>query len=238
MRAIFLADAHLHHPGDANYRLLLEFIRSLQGTTTTLCILGDLFDFRVGLPALAFPEQEPLLKALEELHAFGTRLIYLEGNHDFHLGADLGSRLEAEVHPGPVQLELQGKQVFLCHGDLINRADWRYRLLHRTLRNPLTLRFGRLLPAAVVQGLRSRLQHTSKQRYSRDRKRWDYSVMIRSYAASIRAQGAQALVLGHFHQPFIDQQDDFTLVSLGDWISHYSYAELVDGSFRLLTYPA
>ena len=62
--------------------------------------------------------------------------------------------------------------------------------------------------------------------------------MIRSYAASIRAQGAQALVLGHFHQPFIDQQDDFTLVSLGDWISHYSYAELVDGSFRLLTYPA
>ncbi len=36
----------------------------------------------------------------------------------------------------------------------------------------------------------------------------------------------------------LDQQDDFTLVSLGDWISHYSYAELVDGSFRLLTYPA
>jgi len=238
MRTIFLADAHLHHPDDANYRLLLEFIRSLQGTTATLCILGDLFDFRVGLPALVFPEQEPILKALEELHASGTRLIYLEGNHDFHLGADLGSRLEVEIHPGPVQLELQGKQVFLCHGDLINRADWRYRLLHRTLRNPLTLRIGRLLPAAVVQGLRSRLQHASKQRYSRDRRRWDYSAMIRSYAASIRAQGAQALVLGHFHQPFIDQQDGFTLVSLGDWISHYSYAELVDGSFRLLTYPA
>ncbi|SJZ82311.1 UDP-2,3-diacylglucosamine hydrolase [Trichlorobacter thiogenes] len=238
MRTIFLADAHLHHPDDANYRLLLRFIQSLQGTADTLCILGDLFDFRVGLPALAFDEQEPLLKALEQLHAAGTRLIWLEGNHDFQLGADLAARLGAEIYPGPVLLELQGKQVFLCHGDLINKADWRYRLLYRTLRSRVTLQIGRMLPASAVQGLRSRLQRSSKGRYHKDRKRWDYSSMIRSYAASIHAQGADALVLGHFHQPFIDQQQDFSLVSLGDWISHYSYAELVDGSFRLLTYPA
>mgnify|MGYP002350623889 FL=1 len=238
MRTIFLADAHLHHQDDANYRLLLRFIRSLQGTTDTLCILGDLFDFRVGLPALAFDEQEPLLNALQQLHAAGTRLIWLEGNHDFQLGEDLAKRLGAEIYPGPVQLELQGKQVFLCHGDLINKADWRYRLLYRTLRNPVTLQIGRLLPASAVQGLRSRLQRSSKGRYHKDRKRWDYSSMIRGYAASIRTQGAAALVLGHFHQPFIDHQQEFTLVSLGDWISHYSYAELLDGSFRLLTYPA
>ena len=238
MRTIFLADAHLHHPDDANYRLLLRFIQSLQGTADTLCILGDLFDFRVGLPALAFDEQEPLLVALEQLHAAGTRLIWLEGNHDFQLGVDLAKRLGAEIYPGPVQLELQGKLVSLCHGDLINEADWRYRLLYRTLRSRVTLQIGRMLPASAVQGLRSKLQRSSKGRYHKDRKRWDYSSMIRSHAASIRAEGAQALVLGHFHQPFIDQQDGFTLVSLGDWISHYSYAELLDGSFRLLTYPA
>ncbi|MDD2500940.1 MAG: metallophosphoesterase, partial [Geobacter sp.] len=98
MRTIFLADAHLHHPDDSNYRLLLRFIESLQGTTDTLCILGDLFDFRVGLPALAFAEQEPLLMALERLQAAGTRLIWLEGNHDFLLGADLAKRLGAEIY--------------------------------------------------------------------------------------------------------------------------------------------
>lgn len=238
MRTIFFADAHLQHPEDANYRLLLDFIQSLQGTIDTLCILGDLFDFRVGLPALTFPEQEPILKALKELHASGTRLVYLEGNHDFHLGADLAARLGAEIYPGPVQLELQGKQVCLCHGDLINKADWRYRLLHRTLRNSMTLRVGRLLPATVVLGVRRKLQQSSKQRYSMDRKRWDYSSIIREYAESIRAKGSDALVLGHFHQPFSVYEDDFTLISLGDWISDHSYAELVDGALRLLTYPA
>ena len=238
MRTLFLADAHLHHPEDRNYRLLLSFIRSLQGTTETLCILGDLFDFRVGLPALDFPEQEPLLQALEQLHAAGTRLIWLEGNHDFHLGPELATRLGAEIHTGPVLLTLQGKQVYLCHGDLINRDDWRYRLLHRTLRHPLTVRIGRSLPPAVVQGLRSRLQRSSKGRYTHDQRRWDYTAKIHAFADSIRVRGADALVMGHFHLPFMDRQEGFTLVSLGDWISHFSYAEMVEGRFQLLTYPA
>lgn len=238
MRTIFLADAHLHHPDDTNYQLLLRFILSLQGSTETLCILGDLFDFRVGLPGLDFPEQEPLLDALEQLHKAGIRLIYLEGNHDFHLGPALANRLGAEIHTGPVMLNLQGKQIFLCHGDLINRDDWRYRLLHRTLRHPVTVRLGRMVPPAMVHGLRSRLQRSSKGRYNHDQQRWDYTAKIRSFGDSVRSQGCDALVLGHFHQPFIDRQERFTLVSLGDWITHFSYAEMIDGSFRLLTFPA
>lgn len=238
MRTIFFADAHLHHPDDANYRLLLRFIQSLQGTTDTLCILGDLFDFRVGLPALAFPEQEPMLHALEQLHESGTRLVYLEGNHDFHLGSGLARRLGAELYSGPVQLELQGKRVYLCHGDLINRSDWRYRLLHRTLRSHVALRVGHLLPEAVVLGARRRLQRSSKKNYSQQRQRWDYASIIREYATSIRDQGYDALLLGHFHLPFVEHQDHFTLLSLGDWITQFSYAEMVDGELSLLTYPA
>jgi len=238
MRTIFLADAHLHHPDDANYRLLLRFLHSLQGTTDTLCILGDLFDFRIGLPAFVFPEQEPLLDALQQLQRAGTRLVYLEGNHDFLLGTELARRLGAEIHTGPVALELHGRKVFLCHGDLINRADWRYRLLYRVLRHPVTVRIGRLVPAAAVYAVRRRLQHSSKGRYRHHRSRWDYPAVIRAYAASVREQGFDALVLGHFHLPFIEQQDSFTLVSLGDWISQFSYAELVDETFQLLIYPA
>lgn len=238
MRTIFLADAHLCAPDDANYRLLLSFLASLQGTTETLCILGDLFDFRVGLPTLDFPEQEPLLNVLQQLVRSGTRLIYLEGNHDFHLNPDLSERLGAEVYPGPVTLKLQNKLVYLCHGDLINRADWRYRLLHRVLRHHFTLRIGQLLPSSTVERLRHRLQRSSKGRYRHDRVRWDYPALIRSFGATIKAQGCDALVLGHFHLPFMEQQPDFTLVSLGDWISQFSYAELSDNDFRLLTFPA
>lgn len=236
MRAIFLADAHLCAPEDANYQLMLQFISSLEGTVDTLCILGDLFDFRIGLASLTFAEHEPILDALRRLRDSGTRLVYLEGNHDFLLGADFTQRLGAELHVGPVVLELQGKRIYLCHGDLINRRDWSYQLLYRLLRHPATLYTGQLLPPSLVMALRDRLQRSSKKQYTVHQHRWNYQAIIRSFADVVRQQGCDALVLGHFHQPFIEELDRFTLVALGDWISQSSYAELADGTFRLLSY--
>lgn len=236
MRTIFLADAHLHDPADLNYRLLLRFLDELQGQVDILCILGDLFDFRVGLPALPFSEQEPVLEALARLSRAGTRLIYLEGNHDFHLGAGFAARIGAELYTRPVVVEIQAKRLLLCHGDLINPADWRYRLLYLTLHNRAAALAGRMLPAVLVQGLRRRLQHTSRSRYSRNRVRWDSQEIITAYGNSVRQQGYDAVVLGHFHQPLLNQQYQFTLLALGDWIDQFSYGELQDGVFSLSTY--
>lgn len=236
MRTIFLADAHLRDPGDDNYRLLLRFIEELQGATDTLCILGDLFDFRIGLPDLLFAEHEPMLAALTRLQASGTRLIYLEGNHDFHLGAAFARRIGAELHARPVPLELQGKRLLLCHGDLVNRADWRYRLLYHTVRSRALLWSGRLLPASVIHRIRQRLQRSSGKRYAGNTVRWDYRSIISAYGAQVRRQGFDALVLGHFHLPLIEQDERFTLLAVGDWIGQFSYGELRDGVFSLATY--
>ncbi len=238
MKTVFLADAHLHNPGDANYLLLLRFLEQLQGNTATLCILGDLFDFRIGLPALDFPEQEPLLDALKRLNNSGTRLVYLEGNHDFHLGSGFADQIGAELHAGPVHLNLDGKRIYLCHGDLVNPEDWRYRMLYHALRNRATVMAGRLIPAALVQGLRRRLQRSSRGRYVNDSVRWDYGDIIRSFASKIRLKGYDAVVLGHFHLPFIEQDKAFTLLSLGDWIGQFSYGQYENGEFSLLSFSA
>lgn len=237
MRTVFIADAHLNQPDDVNYRQMLKFVRSQQGQLDLLCILGDLFDFRVGLPNLAFPEHEPLLDALVDLQRSGTRLIYLEGNHDFKLGDALTRRIGAEIFPDSLVLEEQGRRLFLCHGDLANRADWSYRLLRRTLRSPLTEAIARLVPDGLIQHVRHRLQRSSKKRYSQHRICWDYPAMIRQFADTVAIMGCDALVLGHFHRPLFEQHGAITIVALGDWIEQYQYAELVDGQFRILTFP-
>lgn len=236
MRTIFLADAHLHDPADRNYQLLLRFLEELQGRVDVLCVLGDLFDFRVGLPALNFPEQEPVVEALSRLSRTGTRLIYLEGNHDFHLGAAFARRIGAELYTRPVAVEIQTMRLLLCHGDLANPADWRYRLLYLILHNRGAALVGRLLPAPLVQGLRRRLQRTSRARYTQNRIRWTTREIISAYGESVRQQGYDAAVLGHFHQPLLEQQHQFTLLALGDWIGQFSYGELQDGVFSLSTY--
>jgi UDP-2,3-diacylglucosamine hydrolase len=173
---------------------------------------------------------------LSRLRQAGTRLIYLEGNHDFRLGHVFAERIGAELHAGPVVVELQQKQVLLCHGDLVNRADWRYRLLYSMVRNPVLLWSGRVLPARVIQRIRQRLQRSSGGRYADNTARWNYREIITSYASRIRAQGLDAVVLGHFHLPLLERDGDFTLLAVGDWIGQFSYGELRDGLFSLTRY--
>lgn len=238
MRAIFIADAHLNHPADANYRLLLDFVKQQQGRTDLLCILGDLFDFRVGLPALPFAEHDEVLTALSNLSHSGTRIIYLEGNHDFHLGKGFATLTGCELYRRPLELFYAGKRIYLCHGDLINRSDWRYLFLYHMLRNQLVLLLAHLFPAKLLFRLRDYLQNKSKKQYDQTQVRWNYEEIIRSFASQKQADGYDAVVTGHFHLPFLEHKNEFTLLSLGDWLEHFSYGCFENGLFSLSAYPS
>lgn len=233
MRTVFISDAHLRDPDDSNYMAMLAFLESIQGKVSTICILGDLFDFRIGLPDLEFPEHEPVIDALRGLVKSGARIIYLEGNHDFNLGVDFASSIGAEIHAGPVDVEIDGRRIHVCHGDLVNRADWRYRLLHFVLRSRAAVICGQAAPKSLVQRIRRGLQGASRRRYGSDRNRWDYRSIIAAYAQDFRSMGYDAMVIGHFHMPFIEADSKFTLLSLGDWIGDFSYGLLENGDFSL-----
>jgi len=238
MRTIFLADAHLVSPDDINYRMLLRFLQSLEGNTETLFIMGDLFDFWVGFPSQPFRQYDILLDALLSLTRSGCRLVYFEGNHDFHLGPVFRERLKAEIHAGPSIQTVQGKRLFLCHGDQINPADHGYRLLRLILRNRLTEAVVKHFPPCLALYIKKRLQHASRAGYKEKSVRWDYRTIIRNFARSARDLGCAGLVTGHFHLAFSEQLDDapFTILSLGDWMDQFTYGEMVAGKPCLQMY--
>lgn len=81
------------------------------------------------------------------------------------------------------------------------------------------------------------MSRESRKNHGRRRHRWDYAAMLRAFAAERFREGCRAVVAGHFHQPFIDRNDDGTvLLSLGDWLTHYTYGEWIDGTLSLKTY--
>lgn len=239
MRILFLADAHLLSPDDRNYRALCRFLKELNGTVETLYIMGDLFDFWLGFPCSSFiSPHEPLLQALDDLKNSGCRLVYFEGNHDFHLGTVFSNRLGAEIHTGPAIQEIQGKKVYLCHGDQINREDYGYRLLRMILHNRLTGSLVGIFPTKLALRIRDRLQEASRAGYKAKTARWDYAEMIRSMGRELERNGVDALVTGHFHIPFCETAvgSDFTILSLGDWMEQFTYGEMLDGKLVLKQY--
>ena len=239
MRTIFLADAHLENPTDKNFQLLLRFLKELEGSADSLYIMGDLFDFWVGFPSNPFRQYDQILDALERLVGSGCRLICFEGNHDFHLGDTFSRRLQAEIHAVPVIREIQGRRLYLCHGDQINRSDYRYRALRLLLHNPAAAAAVRFFPPSMAFYIRDRLQRSSRSRYHSASARWDYHTIIRSFAVEVMQTGCTGLVTGHFHLAFCEQLADssFSILSLGDWMDQFTYGEMLDGELRLMIYP-
>jgi UDP-2,3-diacylglucosamine hydrolase len=240
MRAIFIADAHLVSPDENNYRLLLRFLHELEGELDTLYIMGDLFDFWLGFPSQPYRQYDAVIDALERLVLRGCRLVYFEGNHDFHLGAIFSQRLKAEIHAGPVTEFVQGKRLYICHGDQINREDRAYLLLRFLLRTNLAAAAIRCVPPAWALKIRENLQKRSRAGYVAKTAHWDYRQIILTFARSLQNRGIDGLVTGHFHLALRENIPGslFTVLSLGDWMGQFTYGEMLDGELRLMTYPA
>jgi len=239
MRTLFIADAHLLNPGDHNYIELCSFLQSLNGTVETLYIMGDLFDFWLGFPSASFiAPHEPLLQALDNLKRSGCRLVYFEGNHDFHLGELFSHRLGAEIYKEPTILEVHGKKLYLCHGDQINSEDYGYRILRMILHNRLTGSLVSLFPPALALLIRDHLQKKSRAGYKAKTARWNYTEIIRSIGRKLQRQGLEGMVTGHFHIPLCENLDgsNFMILSLGDWMKQFTYGEMVAGTLQLKTY--
>lgn len=240
MRTIFIADAHLVSPDDDNYQKLLHFFRELEGNLDTLYIVGDLFDFWIGFPSHPFTQYDAVLDALERLVAGGCRLVCFEGNHDFHLGPVFSERLKAEIHTGPVIECVQGKRLYICHGDQINREDHFYRCLRFLLHTPVVTASVGHFPPSWAQKIREILQKRSRAGYLAKTAHWNYHQILLNFADTIQKQGCDGLVSGHFHLALREKLpgSGFTLLSLGDWMEQFTYGEMHDGDLQLKIYSS
>ena len=233
MRKIFIADAHLRNPEDPNYRTLIRFLETLPRDTDTLYLLGDLFEFWVGSPTLVYSHYREFIDCLRAVRGRGVRIVYFEGNHDFHLDRFFEEQLQAEVYTSGAVLEIAGQQVYLCHGDQINRQDYRYRTFRLAFHNPLTKALLPLVSGRLAAHAASVLSRRSSKRHPARRSRWDYRAILQDFARGRFATGCDAVITGHYHLPIITQENGHTFIALGDWITQFSYAQWLDGAFSL-----
>jgi UDP-2,3-diacylglucosamine hydrolase len=235
----FLSDAHLgaepaerEAPREAR---LHEFLTSLPGRASELYVVGDLFDFwfeyRTAIPRRHFAT----LAALADLRRAGVAIHYLNGNHDFWLGPFLSGELGLTVHAGAVELTRQGRRLWIHHGDGLIGGDLGYRGLKKVVRHPASVRLYQLLHPDLGFPLAHFFSNLS--RGSRDRRVLDGDRLWREIAEPRFREGFDTVMIGHFHHVYERREGNRTLVVLGDWIEHFSYAVLEDGEISLQTWP-
>jgi len=76
----------------------------------------------------------------------------------------------------------------------------------------------------------------SRQVHRQREVKWDYGAIIRAFAAARFREGCDTVISGHFHLPLLEtsgKDGGLTLLSLGDWITHFTYGEWLDGELFL-----
>jgi len=242
---LFISDVHLGsepHESDRS-TILRKFLATLRGDRVSdLYILGDLFDFWFEYRSAIFSANFRVLRTLAELRDRGVRLHYVVGNHDFWAGGFFESTLGSVVYREPVTTEMDGVKVFLCHGDGLNRHDYGYRFfktvarwkpavtLFRAIHPDVALKLGR-----AVSGLSRQLVNAETPGRLRE------AESIRQHALSrLRNDNVDVVVAGHCHIP-TDESIEVAgktkrYINLGDWLTHFTYAELAEGRFALKSF--
>ena len=230
MRAIFLSDAHLRYPQNNNYKLLLDFLNQQKGLDA-LFLLGDIFEFWLGYKHLVFTAYVPLLDKLRQLSESGTKLYFVEGNHDFHLGAYFTETLQCTVVTDQQLINWDGQKILISHGDLI-KSDRNYQRLRSFWRSWPIKFLSQVIHPDLVWSFALWLSNKSSKNNPENRHQDPTPYLIPFSETS----NSDIVVCGHFHHPLDIEHRGVRIIALGDWISQFSYAEMVDGEINLKSY--
>jgi UDP-2,3-diacylglucosamine hydrolase len=195
---VLAADSHLGDDERETERFV-RFLRQVGPTAATVILAGDIFDLWIARPGLERPFHAAVVDAARDLRRAGVRVKYVQGNRDYFVADHYrAGPFDAVAEESLIELHA-GRRIHVAHGDLVNLDDRQYQRWRRASRSaPARAVFG-LIPA----GPAGRLSAYLERRFRTTNRRYRVGFPLaqaEAYARRAFAAGAQALVLGHFHE--------------------------------------
>lgn len=233
----FVSDIHLgaglrqerQHRSDS----FIRFVNDVARQNGDLIIAGDLFDFWFEYSHVIPRRHLAVLMALRDLVQHGADVHFIGGNHDFWLNQTFTHDMGIAVHRDSMTLQRDGKRYLITHGDGLAGKDRGYRLLKRILRNPLNIRFFRLLHPDWGIALADLASNISRKHQPFHDDDTDYI----AYAEKKLASGLDGVIMGHTHRPLLHRSPNGIYLNLGDLIDNKTFGMLKNGTLSLETWP-
>ncbi|MBX7203562.1 MAG: UDP-2,3-diacylglucosamine diphosphatase [Bacteroidia bacterium] len=237
----FASDFHLGVP---DYQRSLErekcIVRWLEMVRTDaeqLFLVGDIFDFWFEYKYVVPKNYVRLLGKLAELSDSGIKITFFTGNHDMWAFDYLEKELGFTIYRNPALFDLQGKKVFIGHGDGLGPGDQGYKFIKKVFANPFCQwLFARIHPNTGI-GLanywsgKSRAANPAKEQYKGRENEWLVTYIEQYLQENTRAD---YFIFGHRHLPLnLEIQPGIFYLNLGDWFNWNSYAVMENGTIHL-----
>ena len=234
----FVSDAHfgIPLPGcELQKPLFFDFLEGVSLDASDLFIVGDLFDFWIEYRYAIRPDYFSILHALKKVSERGVRIHYLAGNHDFALGPFLEQEIGISIHCNDYDALIQGKKVYIFHGDGLLRRDVGYRILRKILRSRVNQFLFKLLHPDLGVLIGAFCSGTSRK-YLRVHLSDEIIEEYRDHALKSLKKGNDLVIFGHTHRGDLCHYESGVYLNTGSWLINYNYATMRNGEVSLWRY--
>lgn len=212
---IVASDLHIQSRDDQRLKLLLQALADVEGPST-LVLNGDVFDFFYGGAEFFHEHYQGLFQALHDLSRAAVRVLFVEGNHEFHTQLKGWPGIEV-ITAQDLMLVLEGGQkLAITHGDLL-LDDWKYRAFRTVLKSKLVKAIVDLIPKRWLNWYAVRYASLSRKadRY----RQLDHARVLQASETWLAMHEADHGIIGHFHFPYAEPraQGRGLLLSVASW---------------------
>jgi UDP-2,3-diacylglucosamine hydrolase len=238
----FISDFHLGVPDAASSlereKKIVRWLSMVEKDAAAIFLMGDIFDFWFEFKYVIPKGFVRLQGKLAELTDKGLPIYWFTGNHDMWIFDYFTKELNITIVRDPEVLALNGKKLYIGHGDGLGPGDYFYKFIKKVFRNHFFQEWFRITPPAIGIGIaqywsrHSRISGIKKEQYLHD-KEW---LLIYSKEQEKIAHH-DYYIFGHRHLPLnLEVNSESRYINLGEWVNFYTYAVFDGEQVSLLEY--
>ena len=210
---------------DRRQRLYYVF-EKIKCTGGTLVIGGDFFDFWFDYRYVVPSSYVDLLEQLHQLNTSEIDIHFILGNHDYWDFGYFRKKFNAAVYDGNMEFDHINNRIQVCHGDGLLKNETGYRFMKKVIRSKLCISLFRNFHADWGCWLAKKISQTSSVYNNRDINNNAIRNEMIQYARAQWDAGFTVVLLGHYHQTGIVEENGNYLIFMGDWLQHFTVSRL------------
>ena len=242
-KVYFASDFHFGIPDYATSRIREEkicaWLDEIKADAQQIYLMGDLFDSWMEYKKVVPKGNIRFLGKLAELSDAGIEIIVFTGNHDLWMHGYFEQELNAKVYKTVKTIQINDKIFHLGHGDGVSKKESSYLFLKNLLHNKVAQFIYRQVHPDLGLKLADYFSRMGpKHKYADLKMKPEEEEFQLLYAKEIISKTYyDFIIFGHRHIPIVMKLNvSATFVNLGDWISHYTFAQFDGEKLELKKY--
>ena len=227
----FASDFHLGSPNHKESLIrekkICHWLNQISKNAKEIYLLGDLFDFWFEYDKVIPKGFERLKGKLAEISDKGIQVHFFNGNHDLWTFGYFEKELGFKVYSKPQVFEINNKLFYIAHGDGLGKGNNTYKIIKKVYLNKLCQFLFAITPSTMGISLAKYLSNSSRKKNIKYPTKNAHNSLIGHSKKILQKRKIDYFIYGHMHDPQnIKLNNSSRYVNLGDWVHHFSYAEL------------